>query len=73
MAKKTLTKTSKKTTKKGINTWFMPTREPSTLNDVKTAILLVSLTLNLIALILWLVVRLTTVYDAQLLNFFFNR
>jgi antibiotic biosynthesis monooxygenase (ABM) superfamily enzyme len=75
MVKKTVSKktSAKKTSKRGINSWFMPSREPSTLNDIKNAILLVSLTINLLALIVWLVLRLTTDYDAQLSNLLLSR
>jgi len=75
MVKKTVSnKTSaKKAPKKGLNSWFMPAREPSTLNDAKNAILLVSLTINLVGFIIWLVLNLTVDYDTQLSNFFLNR
>lgn len=76
-AKAGATKT-KKTTKtatvaSAANGWFQPAREASTLNDVKTAVLLVSLTLNVAVFIVWLILRITTVYDAQVYDFLFNR
>ncbi len=73
MAKKIAKKTTKKLNKKMLAGWVPAPREASTLNDVKTAILLVSLTLNLAVFIGWLILRLTTIYDAQVYNFLFNR
>jgi Flp pilus assembly protein TadB len=77
MVKKSPQKTTKKTTKKAskklFNGWVMAPRKASTLNDVKTAILLVSLTINAAFFITWLILRLTTVYDAQVYNFLFVR
>ena len=77
MVKKTVSKKSQKTSAKksrsNFNSWFLPAREPSTLNDTKNAILLVSLTINLLVLIVWLVLRLTTDYDADLSKFFLAR
>ena len=70
MAKKTAKKNSK-----GLKSWFRApgVREPSTLNDVKTAILIVSLTINAAVFVTWLILRITTVYDQQVFNFLFVR
>ncbi|MDB5160159.1 MAG: hypothetical protein JWO99_422 [Candidatus Saccharibacteria bacterium] len=73
MVKATSKKTTKKTAKKALTGWFPAPRQASTLNDVKTAILLVSLTLNLVVFIAWLILRMTTVYDQQVYDFLFNR
>ncbi|RWZ78611.1 MAG: hypothetical protein EOT05_02570 [Candidatus Microsaccharimonas sossegonensis] len=75
--KKTLKKTIKKASKKpiGLRRWVTAPglREASTLNDVKNAILLVSLLINAAVFIGWLILRLTTVYDQQVYNFLFVR
>lgn len=73
MAKKTTKKTPKKGLKKDLSGWIMAPRRASTMNDVKTAVLLVSVTINLAFFIAWLILRLTTVYDAQVYNILFNR
>ena len=74
MAKKTSQKTTKKASKKAtVASWFPAPRQASTMNDAKTAVLLVSLTINLAIFIAWLVLRLTTVYDQQVYNFLFIR
>jgi len=80
MVKKNSRTTSKKTakiTKKqtGLRSWVtVPgVREASTLNDVKNAVLFVSLLINLAVFIGWLILRLTTQYDLQVYNFLFVR
>ncbi|HEY8886279.1 MAG TPA: hypothetical protein VIM31_02130 [Candidatus Microsaccharimonas sp.] len=79
MVKKISRKTSKKTktTKKqsGFRGWIsVPgVREASTLNDVKNAVLFVSLLINAAVFIGWLILRLTTQYDLQVYNFLFVR
>jgi len=76
MVKKTpqkITKKVTKTSKKNLDGWILAPRQASTMNDVKTAILLVSLTVNLIVFIIWLILKLTTVYDEQLYNVLLNR
>ena len=73
MVKATSKKITKKKSKNGLVSWFPAPRQVSTLNDVKTAVLLVSLTLNLVIFIGWLTLRLTTVYDQQVYNFLFSR
>ena len=81
MVKKT-SKVTKKTSKKlaqkrssGVAAWFNmgAQREASTLNDVKTAVLLISLTINAAVFITWLILRLTTAYDQQVFDFLFVR
>jgi hypothetical protein len=69
MAKKTPKKTSKNT----LSGWIAAPRKPTTMNDVKTAILLVSLTINSIVFIGWLALQLTTDYDQQVFNLMFDR
>lgn len=66
-------KTAKKAPKKDLSGWIMAPRKASTMNDVKTAVLLVSVTINLAFFIAWLILRLTTVYDAQVYNILFHR
>ena len=68
-------KVSKKSTKvlSGFKSWVPAAREPSTLNDAKTAVLLVSLAINLAVFIGWLALRITTAYDEQVFNFLFVR
>jgi len=77
-----VTKTSKKAIKKsqkkqlkGLAAWFsVPVqREASTLNDVKSAVLVISLLLNLAVFIFWLVLKVTSMYDDQVADFLFNR
>ena len=48
-------------------------RIPTTGQDIKSAVLFVSVTINLAIFIGWLLLRLTTVYDAEVYNFLFNR
>lgn len=48
-------------------------RIPTTGQDIKSAVLVVSVTINLAIFIGWLLLRLTTVYDAEVYNFLFNR
>jgi len=77
MAKKTTKKTSKSTAKKAAKSrfsgWLLAPREPSTMNDIKTAILLVSLAINAAVFIGWLILKTTTIYDEQVYSFLFNR
>lgn len=55
------------------NDWFPGVREASTLNDTKNALIIVSLTINAFFFIAWIVMQITTVYDAQVYTFLFNR
>ncbi len=48
-------------------------RVPGTSDDVRNAILIVSLALNLAIFIGWIVLRVTTKYDEQVFNFLFTR
>jgi hypothetical protein len=77
VTKKLLKKTAKKVAKKqtGLRSWVtVPVmREASTLNDVKNAVLFISLLINAAIFIGWLILRLTTVYDQQVYNFLFVR
>jgi len=77
MATKSPRKTTRnKTTKKfakNLKSWMPAPREASTLNDVKTAVLLISLGLNLAVFVGWLALRLTTAYDQQVFDFLFVR
>ncbi len=45
----------------------------ATERDFKDALLMVSITVNLFVLCLWVAVQVTTVYDTALTNFFFGR
>ena len=74
MSKKTLKpvkspKLLKKITKKITSSLRIPT----TGQDIKSAVLFVSVTINLAVFIGWLILRLTTVYDAEVYNILFNR
>jgi len=80
MVKKTSSKTPQKTIKKtakaaksAASGWFLAPRKASSMNDLKTAVLLVSLTINAAIFITWLILRLTTMYDQQVFNFLFVR
>lgn len=84
MVKKTPQKIVKKVVKKadkkvaaykarGIAAWLPAPRQASTLNDIKNAVLLVSLTINVAIFIGWLALRVTTVYDTQVYDLLFNR
>lgn len=77
MVKKTSRKITKKTIRKqsGLKGWLpVPgVREPSTLNDVKNAVLFISVLINAAIFIGWLILRLTTQYDQQVYNFLFVR
>jgi hypothetical protein len=73
MVKATSKKPVKKTSKKALASWMPAPRQASTMNDVKTAVLLVSLAINLAVSIAWLILRFTTVYDQQVYNFLFVR
>jgi len=71
MVKKTVTKTTKKTSGKKSAT--PSTRVVTTADDVKMAILLVSVTINVAVFIAWLAIKITTKYDAQVMQFLFDR
>jgi antibiotic biosynthesis monooxygenase (ABM) superfamily enzyme len=78
MVTKTVKKTVKKSIKKqpkGLASWFKAPgqREASTLNDVKSSILVISVLLNLAVFIFWLVLQITSAYDEQVAGFLFNR
>jgi hypothetical protein len=60
-------KASPKKTKAAVSS----VREPRTSEDFKTAALIVSVTINVIVLIIWLIAKLSNKYDEQLVNFFF--
>ena len=60
-------KTTKKRPVKKTNAIF------HTGEDARTAILIVSLLINLFVLSIWIVVRTTSDYDAALSSFFFNK
>lgn len=49
------------------------TRIPTTSDDVKTAILIISLALNVAIFIGWVILRVTSKYDEQVFNFLFTR
>lgn len=46
---------------------------PATANDLKSALLVVSLAINLVVLIVWLILQVTTRYDDQLAAMIFLR
>lgn len=48
-------------------------RVPTTFDDVKSGLLVISLLINLAVLIFWIVLRVTTKYDEQVFNFLFTR
>lgn len=45
----------------------------ATEHDLKDALLMASLSINLFVLSLWVALQVTTVYDAALMGFFFGR
>jgi hypothetical protein len=61
-----------KTTKK-TNIPALLTTVPATANDLKSALLVVSLIINLFILIGWLVLQVTTQFDSQVSSFLFTR
>jgi hypothetical protein len=73
MVKKTTKTTAKKAIKHSPDSWFLSPRKASTMDDLKTAVLLVSLVINLAIFVGWLALRLTTAYDHQVFNFLFVR
>jgi len=73
MVKKKTKKTIKKITINRLISWFPAPRKASTMNDVKTAVLMVSLAINVAIFIGWLALRVTTIYDQQVFNFLFVR
>jgi hypothetical protein len=73
MVKKTTKKIAQKVTKNKLSSWFPAPRKASTMNDIKTAILIVSLAINVAIFIGWLALRVTTSYDQQVFNFLFVR
>mgnify|MGYP000064105614 CR=1 FL=1 len=75
MSKKTLKTVKSSKLLKKISNKITPSsfRAPTTGQDIKSAVLLVSVTINLAVFIGWLLLRLTTVYDAQVYNYLFNR
>jgi len=50
-----------------------PARTPNTVDDFKTALILVSVTINVAVFVGWLAIKLTTAYDAQVAAFLFGR
>lgn len=50
-----------------------PVRVLTTIDDVKSAALVVSVIINLAIFIAWVVLRVTTKYDEQVFNFLFTR
>lgn len=48
-------------------------RVPTTSDDAKTAILIISLALNVAIFIGWVILRVTSKYDEQVFNFLFTR
>jgi hypothetical protein len=73
MVKKTAKKIAHNMMKNKLISWFPAPRKSSTMNDIKTAVLLVSLAINLAIFIGWLILRVTTMYDQQVFNFLFVR
>lgn len=64
----------KKTTNKKLSKLVprVTSREASTMNDVKSAVLLVSLLINLAVFVGWLAIKLTNQYDEQVAQFLFG-
>jgi hypothetical protein len=61
----------KKKTQKRTRKSFFSRKAPT--EDFKTALILVSVTINLAFFIGWLALRLTNAYDAQVYNILFTR
>lgn len=45
----------------------------ATMNDLKTSILIVSVAINLVILIAWIILQITTKYDGQIYSLLFTR
>ena len=74
MSKKTLKPVKSPKLLKKITKKITPSlRIPTTGQDIKSAVLFVSVTINLAVFIGWLILRLTTAYDAEVYNILFNR
>lgn len=65
----------KKSFKKSLGAWFVKPvkRQITTTDDVKSALLLVSLTINLVVFIFWLVIKVTNKYDEQVVQFLLGK
>lgn len=76
MAKKLTTKTAARKAntklKKGEAGWIQPISK-GTIHDFMTILLIVSLSLNFLVLITWIILRTTTQYDLEVYNFLFTR
>lgn len=70
---KNKTKQNKKESNESAVMGYPVTEVPATANDLKTALLVVSLTINVVVLITWLILQVTTQYDEQLAAFLFIR
>jgi hypothetical protein len=69
-----MTKQIKKTSAKTRTTALKSTdRAPSTLDDFKSALLMVSLTINAFILVGWIALQVTTQYDLQVATLLFVR
>lgn len=68
MKKKTNT-----TTNHPVDDVMSPVAMLATEHDLKDALLMASLSINLFVLSLWVALQVTTVYDAALMGFFFGR
>ncbi|MEO6110104.1 MAG: hypothetical protein ABIP50_03795 [Candidatus Saccharimonadales bacterium] len=62
--------TKKKTSAKKITS---ASHVPTTFNDAKNAVLIVSLIINVMVFVFWLILRFTTQYDQQVFDFLFTR
>lgn len=65
--------TTKKASKQSTVTTAGVFAERATLGDFKTAVLLISLLINLFTLCVWITLQLTTEYDNQLFTLFIHR
>ena len=70
MVKKKVTSVKKTAIKK--STSLTPLRAPTTSDDFKSALLVVSLTINAVVLISWITLKVTSKFDAQVANFLFG-
>lgn len=63
----------KKITRKTKVTGKGSSYSPRSIEDFKTAALVVSVTINVAIFVAWLAIKLTTDYDAQVFTFLFDR
>jgi hypothetical protein len=66
-------KNTNTTSSSSIDDVMSPVAMLATEHDLKDALLMASLSINLFVLSLWVAMQVTTAYDAALMGFFFGR